>query len=306
MRNARVFISCGQRDERERSIGKAVEDYLKEMDFKTYFAERVHSSDALTENIFKFLRQSEYFVFIDFLRDKNRRTGSLFVSQEIAIATFLKLEGFGFLEKGMKQKGILNYQIYNADDFQQLRKDGDNVKEVIGEIIDKLKAKIAEWDINSVNELKIEYNYGSIGRNVGIAQIKKRSDWYHLDIRNRHKSKNALWCSGYVTKIKNLSADRQYQATTNELIWSGTGVITVNVIADTCRLLDAFYIIHDKDLIHFHQQAPTSTNPRYCLPDLPKGKYEIEYSVISSNFTTVSRKCILEYKGGTDVEFGLK
>ena len=96
MRKARVFISCGQSTDREKNIGLAVEAYFKnERRFETYFAERVHSSDALTENIFSFLSQSEYFIFIDFKRDSiggNDYRGSLFVNQEIAIATFLKLQ----------------------------------------------------------------------------------------------------------------------------------------------------------------------------------------------------------------------
>jgi len=63
MRNARVFISCGQKNRREKNIGKTVEEFFRKRGFETYFAERVHSPDALTENIFKFLKQSEYFVF---------------------------------------------------------------------------------------------------------------------------------------------------------------------------------------------------------------------------------------------------
>lgn len=121
MRNARVFISCGQRDDREKTVGKSVEDYFKGKGFETYFAERVHSSDALTENIFKSLTQSEYFVFIDFRREKINEKGfrgALFVNQEIAIATFLKLQGIGFCEKGTKREGILTYHIYNEFPFE--------------------------------------------------------------------------------------------------------------------------------------------------------------------------------------------
>lgn len=67
MRKARVFISCGQSNKREKRIGFAVESYFKnDRKFETYFAERVHSPEALTESIFSFLQKSEYFVFIDF------------------------------------------------------------------------------------------------------------------------------------------------------------------------------------------------------------------------------------------------
>ena len=150
MRRARVFISCGQRTNREITIGKSVEDYFIERGFNTYFAERVHSSDALTENIFRALRNSEYFLFIDFRREKieedeDQYRGSLFVNQEIAIATFLGLTGVGFCENLIKREGILEYHIYNEHYFE----DGT-------EIINKLKELTKDWDPTSVNELEIQ------------------------------------------------------------------------------------------------------------------------------------------------------
>ena len=47
MRNARVFISCGQRGKTEKKIGMKVEDYFKGRGFETYLAERVHSSETI-------------------------------------------------------------------------------------------------------------------------------------------------------------------------------------------------------------------------------------------------------------------
>lgn len=99
MRKARVFISCGQRTDRERTIGLEIDRFFRDKGFETYFAEKVHSPEALTENIFKFLRESEYFVFIDFTREKISKEdfrGSVFVNQEIGISTFLKIPEFRF------------------------------------------------------------------------------------------------------------------------------------------------------------------------------------------------------------------
>lgn len=292
MRNARVFISCGQRTKKEIQIGKAVQDYFsKSRKFETYFAERVHSSDGLTENIFKFLRQSEYFVFIDFEREKiNRKKfrGSLFANQELAIATFLKLQGICFREKEIKREGILDYQIYNAFPFE----DGT-------EIIQILEKETAKWDKYSVNELKISYHPEDTSRNITLTNHpqKPMSDWYHLDIKNRNKIKHAISCFGYVTRIKDLNKNEEYKIPTNELIWSGISDIKVNILGDTRRDLDAFWIIHGENKIRFHQRPLGTTNPKYCLPDLPKGKYLIEYTIISSNFEKVSQKYILEFGG---------
>ena len=66
MRSAQVFISCGQRSEREKQIGLEVQKHFSSRGFDTYFAEKVHSPEALTENIFRSLDRSEYFVSVDF------------------------------------------------------------------------------------------------------------------------------------------------------------------------------------------------------------------------------------------------
>lgn len=288
MRHARVFLSCGQKIKKEKGIGKAVAGYFRKRGFETYFAERVHSSDALTENIFKFLRQSEYFVFIDFKRGRiNQKEfrGSLFVNQEIAIATFLRLEGMGFYQRGVKREGILNYQIYNALPFEREK-----------EIIRALEKETQGWDVNSVDELKIMCD-PTITRNVRKTIKKQKvglADWYHLVVKNRHKGKRAFSCSGYVTRIKNLRNGKVHEIPTNELIWAGTGDIVVNIMADTKRELDAFHVVHDENKIYFHQRSVTR-RPRYRLSDLPQGKFLIEYTIISSNFETASRNFVLEF-----------
>lgn len=299
MRHARVFISCGQKTNKEKGIGETVAGYFRERGFETYFAERVHSSDALTENIFKFLRQSEYFVFIDFKRGKinqKESRGSLFVNQEIAIATFLRLEGMGFYKRGVKREGIRSYQIYNARPFKHEK-----------EIIKALEKETREWDVNWINELKIMCD-PTITRNVRVPAKKQKvgSDWYHLVVKNHHKSKHAFLCSGYVTRIKNLRNGKVHEIPTNELIWAGTKDIVVNIMADTKRELDAFHVVHDENKIYFHQRSVTRRS-RYILPDLPQGKYLIEYTIISSNFKTASRNFVLEFlDSGKDVVFRVK
>ena len=158
MRKARVFISCGQRTKREKNIGFEVDRYFRERGFQTYFAEKVHSPEALTDHIFTFLKESEYFVFIDFKRDKisdENFRGSLFVNQEIGISTFLRIPGIGFIEKGVKREGILDFQIYNAFLFE----DGT-------EIIARLREKTKDWDPNSVNELYLSHTPEKVSRNV--------------------------------------------------------------------------------------------------------------------------------------------
>ncbi len=298
MRNARVFVSCGQRSPREIAIGRAVYEYFRTRGFEAYFAERVHSPDALTTNIFKFLTQSEYFVFIDFKRDAighNDFRGSLFVNQELAISTFLGIEGIGFCERGTKREGILEYHIYNAFLF-------DDGTEIIG-ILDK---ETAIWDKDSANEIDLTFDPDSVSRNVTITNNPTRpmSDWYHVSIMNRNKRKHAYNCMGYISRITTLSGKDEISLPSCELIWSGLGDFSVNIVGGTSREIDAFHILHREDFIRFQHRPLTTTNPKYQFPRLRKGDYMLEYTVLSENFANASKTFTLNF-GGTyrDIDF---
>ena len=287
LRSARVFISCGQGNSREKDIGMAVRQYFADRGFETYFAERVNSSEALTENIFRFLNDSEYFVFVDFRRERlpeDQYRGSLFVNQELAIATFLQLPGIGFTEKGVKREGILAYQIYNAVSFE----DGT-------QILAALKEKTADWESDSVNELAIRYDPNATTKGARLSNCpgNPASDWYHLEVLNRNKRKHALACMSYVTEIHNLESDQKYNLPTIELNWSGIGEVTANIIAGGRRDLDAFLVVQGHDHVLFHERSLGTTNPRYHLPKLGPGRYEIKFAVMSANFTTVASRYLL-------------
>jgi len=291
LRSARVFISCGQGNRREKAIGIAVREYFVDRGFETYFAELVNSAEALTENIFRFLNNSEYFVFIDFKREKlsdDQYRGSLFVNQELAIATFLQLPGLGFTEKGVRREGILAYQIYNAISFE----DG-------AQILAALKEKTADWKTDSVNELAIRYDPNATTRGAHLSDVpgNPASDWYHLEVLNRNKRKHVLSCMGYVTEIHNIETGHKYDLPTVELNWSGIGEVTTNIIADGRRDLDAFLVVEGHNHILFPERRLGTTNPRYHLPELGPGRYEIEFMVVSGNFATVASRYLLEFEG---------
>jgi len=131
---SRVFISCGQRkDNEELAIANQIADKLDKMGFEPYIAVGEQSLKGVKENIFKRLEESEYFLFIDFKRerlfktneefvDTNDHRGSLFSHQELAIATFLDYEVLAFQEKGVKKDdGILGFIQANCIPFSKRR-----------------------------------------------------------------------------------------------------------------------------------------------------------------------------------------
>jgi len=94
---ARIFISCGQsKKSDEIEVAKAIADRLRGRGFDPYIAVQEQTSQGLKENIFARLRNSEYFVFVDFKREKLGRSqhyrGSLFSHQELAMASLLEID----------------------------------------------------------------------------------------------------------------------------------------------------------------------------------------------------------------------
>jgi hypothetical protein len=70
-RRARVFISCGQtKDSDELETAHKIRERLKELGFDPYIAVEEQTLRGLKENIFPQLQDSEYFVFVDFKREK--------------------------------------------------------------------------------------------------------------------------------------------------------------------------------------------------------------------------------------------
>jgi len=289
MRAARVFISCGQRCDREKEIGFKVDRYFRDRGFETFFAEKAHSPEALTEYIFKHLGESEYFLFIDFERElltKDEYRGSLFVNQEIAIATYLKIPGLGFYERKVRREGILNYQIYNALPFS-----------TGGEILERLDALTEKWDADSVNELWL--SPGTVSWNYVILNqpSSPHSDWWHIEVHNRHNSKHALSCLAYLSTITNIATDEPIEVPSIELRWVGFEDYSVVILANRKREFDAFFTLHGDEHIYFNTRKTTTTNPRYMMPVLEKGIYKLEYLVAAGNFGLANRTFILDFRG---------
>src|SRR5713226_3594799 len=67
---ARVFISCGQsKGTDEVQIADAIAAKLRTLGFEPYIAVGEQNLAGLTENIYNRLRNSEYFLFVDFKRE---------------------------------------------------------------------------------------------------------------------------------------------------------------------------------------------------------------------------------------------
>ena len=68
---AQVFVSCGQREDLgELEVADKLAAALAEAGFEPYVATKQQTLRGLKENIFERLAESEYFLFVDFRREK--------------------------------------------------------------------------------------------------------------------------------------------------------------------------------------------------------------------------------------------
>ena len=252
---ARVFISCGQQkgtDEVE--IAHRIFEKLEKMGFEPYIAVEEFSLKGVKENIFRRLSESEYFIFIDFKRerlfkpkngnfkDTGKHRGSLFSHQELAIATFLDIEALAFQEEGVKENdGILKFIQANCIKF----KDRHLLPDVIAE-----KVRERGWDPSWRNELLIERDDGDWEDAIDL-QMNKKSRWYHIKVRNLHRREIARDCVAYLEKIKDLSTGEVKTSELVEFKWKGVNSPRVAIPPKKFRFLDAFYICYDsQNIVH--------------------------------------------------------
>jgi len=282
---ALVFISCGQRSEEEKQLGLACRDYLKSRNFATYLAEEFQSFEALTENIFHHLRNSEYAIFIDCKREELRSgefRGSIFVNQELAIAAFLPInESRVFHETGVIREGVADHLIAKPIHFSDKQ-----------EFLAKLEEETKEWRSDWGNELFLDFY--RVVPNMGLGD-GKFADWYHLKVFNNHLSRYARNCVAYVSKILNSDKGQEINVGNFELVWAGTELFERHILPKRQAEIDAFLVIRGENVIRFNHRPSTSSE--YGMPLLEKGNYFITYLLVSENFEQVTKTFKLEFGG---------
>lgn len=308
---ARVFISCGQaKGTAEITIADQIADKLVEMGFeRPYIAVEEQRLDGVKENIFKRLANSEYFLFIDFKRerlyketsfwflkrfkDAKEHRGSLFSHQELAIATFLGHEVIAFQEDGSKKDdGILRFIQANCKTFS----DRNQLPRIIAEEIGK-----NNWNPNWRNEIELEQDaFVDANTTSGLSRF------YHIKVRNKHKDKTALNCVAFVERIRNLQTGNEMIPESVELKWKGVTRTEVHVISKSFRFLDAFRVDHLRPSVAIIGINPFivdySGYTDYVISTV--GDHEIDYVVFSDNFPPARAKFKLHLGTNlTDVTF---
>ena len=307
---ARIFISCGQRKVAnlsvinsenvnlttpEFTVAKEIKEKLEQMGFEPYIALEQQTLEGVKDAIFKRLKNTEYFLFVDFRREglryedklfNNEYRGSLFSNQELAIATFQEYEVLAFQEKGVRSEdGILKFIQANCITFS----DRKSLPSLVAQ-----KVKERRWNPNWRNELAFEREINESEDHVEAFGAVGRL--FPIRIINRHKYKIARHCVAFAERIKNLQTNQTTILQLAELKWKNTIAQDVSISPQQFRCLEGIHVnvdypqtvwlslnhkIVDWERLH--------TNFQIRVP----GEYEIHYVVFSENLPPARAKFYL-------------
>lgn len=304
---AKVFISCGQnKNTDEVNIAQSIAEKLTEKGFDYYIAVQEQSLKGVTENIFKQLETSEYFLFIDFKRENilpnNNEIicrGSLFSHQELAVASYLGIKTIAFQEKGVKpDDGIMRFIQANCIYF-------DDRQKLSSLVIDKILKE--QWNSQWKNQLKLEYQDYSTGRlpldisentsDVSSLSIptsmshKKQSSgaparFYHIVVKNLHKNKMAINCIAYLKSVQRIPGNVTNPKTV-EFKWAGYILPNAMIPPNSERSFDAFYASESDPFRLLFNEFTDFYEYDYCIRG--PGDFELTYVVVSENFPPAER-----------------
>ena len=139
-----IFISCGQRTDEEKHLGREIIRLIEEQGlFEPYFAEFQSDLEGVTNNIFKKLNEAVGFITVMHSRGRvndgsqQGERGSIWIEQEIAIASFLahttqrKFSALSFVQEGIQLEGVREYILLNSHRFRTEHDILDKVTEII-------------------------------------------------------------------------------------------------------------------------------------------------------------------------------
>jgi hypothetical protein len=295
-RRARIFISCGQNKySNEVAIANQIVARLEKLGFAPYIAVEEQTLRGLKGNIFRQLRRSEYFIFVDFKREKlegeDAYRGSLFSHQELALASYLDIEVLALQEDGVKKNdGILGFLQTNAIRFT------DADRHLLPSVIaDNVRER--GWDPNWRNELVLERDPKQFTdpfvRNVG-----KSARFFHINVQNLHRDRIATNCFAYLEKATKLNPSTKIDIRTVEIKWRGYTLPNAHILPQTTRDFDAFFIYHDVPEV---LQFQFFTDASEFIPQIAgAGTYRLEYVVVSDNFPPVRGTFTLDLSGSLE------
>ena len=287
MGKTKVFVSCGQRDNSEEIVvANKIKDFLLEENYDVYVAKEIQSLSALTNEIFQQIESSEYFLFVDFKRELcvdeapkvTIRRGSLFSHQELAVAAYLKKDCLIFKHEDVGLEGVQKFLITNPITFMDINGSSG--------LLEKLKEQVRNnWKPGWKDELSLELAKPIFEEAVESA-AGELLRFYHLTIKNKHKSKLAQNVRVYLLDI-DCGLPTSLKRRNIEAVWAGYGITRMDIMPKDSREIDLFIqkVVGPRDMILLH--TITTSGHYQPAPIRVKNISNIKIEVYCDNFPTI-------------------
>jgi hypothetical protein len=299
----RVFVSCGQRKgSEELTIANRIAARLKSMGFDPYVATEEQTLKGIIENVLARLAESEYFLFVDFRRErlspKHRRPrsgraafrGSLFSHQELGVATFLELGFLGFQEAGVRpDDGMIGFVQGNVYPFRP--RERPELPEIVANRV-RTRLDSGEWRIGWRRQLEIRHDpqLTSIASDQQLGGVG--STYLHFVIRNLDSRASAYDCVAYVTEIRLVGSGVVRPLPRVELKFHGVVSQSVVVPRSDQRQLAAVRILHTEPLVALVGFNSLITDFSGFFNEFAmreRGDYDLRVKVFSRNFPALDQ-----------------
>lgn len=288
---AKVFISCGQRPGEEENTAKQIKNWIdKQTGYSAWLARDAQSLEDLNNSIIKNLVDSDYFLFIDFKREKinGEFRGSLYSHQELVLAHYLGFpeeESLFLAQEGLKLEGFAEHLLFNCERFKEYK---DIMRIVKDEIPKKWKPDYSR----SLIVDKDSIGKPCIGKYKDHLQPFRRESIWGCRINNKRK-KSANNVKIVLRRIKYPNGAVYNSSDTAYLKWGGhRDCYAIDIPSGQSENIDLFSIptslfgipLDNPSKVYLHSN--TDISPRKPVVDKP-GIYYLYYKISADEFPTV-------------------
>jgi hypothetical protein len=278
----KIFISCGQENDEERQVASQIKTWLISKGYDPYVAIETQSIQDVNTSIIGNLKTSDYYIFIDFAREKIGMKncspiirGSLFTNQELAVAYVLEFEEvLYFQQENVKLEGIGKYLLSNAVSFKS--------KSDVPSLVEKAIVQKGWNPLYSRHFALGSPRYA--GRwTYGDHTGRYLDHIWHLPVKNLRYDTAAFDTVARLNEIVDPNGNSMLSKDRNFLKWSGkkTAYSATILPRDECNF-DLFALDQaNNSLLRLHSEEDNpSRQPIITVP----GNYVLRYQIFSKGF----------------------
>lgn len=290
---AQIFVSCGQADTRERDAAGRIKAFLVAQGFDVYVAIRTQSIQDVNSGIIKQLERSDYYLFIDFRRERlgpdrdAEARGSLFTHQELALAYRSGFERVLFFqERGTRLEGLLRYLAANPILFDS-----------VDQLVEQLPTALTErgWESDYSRHLAATRPRWSEGI---IRYGELIGHFLYIDVENRRPDIPAYDTVARLEFIRPPSGDKYICSNRSHLKATGQPGFAQIIWPESHGAFDLL-MLNQEVTWHLYLNNALDVTPRSPIIK-ERGLYALEYAVLARDFPLLKFTVELELKNYFD------